>query len=227
MQPGGSGCNHTDGAAQSQTRGRYFTPRGATVVIAVRAEKLFQIIIGPGQIRHRIAGEESWPVTTGDLTEVPQRWGKCAAGGLRCRVIAPRSPPRRRCTRQRLGLVLVAEDVGCLMDPAIPHPYVGHKSAVSIKPRANRPFSRRSSWGKPPFFRAAETRSNRGEAVVEFEPEASRGGRPSSVRALRTAAQSPRTTSASGSLRPARRRSMGRTPRTRFFSSFLAWRSAS
>jgi hypothetical protein len=28
-------------------------------MIAVRAEKLVQIILGPGQIRHRIAGEES------------------------------------------------------------------------------------------------------------------------------------------------------------------------
>ena len=77
--------------------GSDFTPCGATVMIAVRTEKLFQIIIGPGQIRHRIAGKESWPVTTGDLPEVPQRRCKRASRSL-CRVIAPRSPPRRRCT---------------------------------------------------------------------------------------------------------------------------------
>ena len=53
MQPGGGSSNHTDGAAQDQARGRDFTPGGATVMIAVRAEKLFQIIMGPGEIRHR------------------------------------------------------------------------------------------------------------------------------------------------------------------------------
>src|SRR4029450_9341425 len=96
VQAGGGGCNHTDGAAQDQTRGRYFTPRGATVVIAVRAEKLFQIIIGPGQIRHRIAGEESWPVTTGDLTEVPQRRCQRASRSLVSRHRAQESPDRER-----------------------------------------------------------------------------------------------------------------------------------
>jgi len=92
-------------------------------MIAVRAEKLFQIIIGPGQIRHRIAGEESWPVTTGDLPEVPQRWGKRASRSLVSRHRAQESP-EAPLHRQRLVLVLVAEDVGRLMDPAIPHPYV-------------------------------------------------------------------------------------------------------
>jgi hypothetical protein len=93
-------------------------------MIAVRAEKLFQIIIGPGQIRHRIAGEESWPVTTGDLPEVPQRWCKCASRSLVSRHRAQASP-EATLHRQRLVLVLVAEDMGCLMDPAIPRPYVG------------------------------------------------------------------------------------------------------
>jgi hypothetical protein len=123
MQPGGSGSNHTDGAVQDQARGRYFTPRGAPVMIAVHAEKLFQIIIGPGQIRHRVAGEESWPVTTGDLPEVPQRWGKRASRSLVSRHRAQEAP-KATLHYQRLVLVLVAEDVGCLMDPSIPHPYV-------------------------------------------------------------------------------------------------------
>jgi hypothetical protein len=124
MQPGGGGSKHTDRAAQDQARGSYFTPRRATVMIAIRAEKLFQIIIGPGQIRHRIAGEESWPVTPGDLTEVPQRWGKRAGRGLVPRHRAQESP-EATLHRQRLALVRVAEDVGRLMDPAIPHPDVG------------------------------------------------------------------------------------------------------
>ena len=54
-----------------------------------------------------------------------------------------------------------------------------------------------------------------------MRPEASRGGRPSSVRALRRAAHYPPTTSASGSLRLASWRSRGRPPRTRFCRSLL------
>src|SRR5439155_2162051 len=99
-------------------------PRSATVMIAIRAEKLFQIIIGPGQIRHCIAGKESWPVTPGDLTEVHQRWGTRAGRALMARHRAQESPEATlHC--QRLALVRVAEDVGRLMDPAIPHTDVG------------------------------------------------------------------------------------------------------
>ena len=60
-----------------------------------------------------------------------------------------------------------------------------------------------------------------------FSPEAASGGRPSSVRALRTAPQYPRMTSAAGSDRPSTARSIGRILRTRFLSSFLACRAAS
>ena len=103
---------------------RYFTPRSATVMRAIRAEKLFQIILGPGQIRHRRAGKEPWPVTTGDLTEVPQRRCKRAGRSLVSRHRAQESP-EAPLHRQRLALVRVAEDVGDLMDPSIPHTDVG------------------------------------------------------------------------------------------------------
>ena len=93
-------------------------------MIAVRTEKLFQIIIGPGQIRHRIAGKEPWPVTTGDLPEVPQRRCKRAGRSLMSRHRAQESP-EATLHRQRFALVLVTKDVGRLMDPAKPHTYVG------------------------------------------------------------------------------------------------------
>jgi len=91
---------------------------------AVRAKKRFQSIIGPGQLRHRIAGQESWPVTPGDLPEVPQRRGQCASRSLGARHRAQESP-EAPLHQQRLGLVLVAEDGGGPMDPAIPHTHVG------------------------------------------------------------------------------------------------------
>jgi hypothetical protein len=90
---------------------------------AIRPEKLLEIIIGPGQLRHRIAGKESRPGTAGDLPEVRQRWCQCASRSLvSCH--RTQQSPEAALHRQRLMLVLVAEDVGCLMDPAIPHPYV-------------------------------------------------------------------------------------------------------
>ena len=91
---------------------------------AVRAANLVQIMSGPGQRRHRIAGEEPWPVTTGDRPEVPQRRCKRASRSLVPRHRAQESP-EATLHRQRFALVLVTKDVGRLMNPAIPHPYVG------------------------------------------------------------------------------------------------------
>ena len=104
MQPGG-GVAIAQSEPFEPNQGSDFTPRGATVMIGVRAEKLFQIIIGPGQIRHRRAGEESWPVTPGDLPEVPQRWCEGPSRSL----MSPHRPQESLeppLHRQRLGGVL-------------------------------------------------------------------------------------------------------------------------
>jgi hypothetical protein len=93
-------------------------------MLAIGAEKLFEIIIGPGQRRHRRASKEPGPVTAGDLPEVCQRRGKCPCGGLVSRHRAQESP-EAMLHGQGFALVLVAEDVGRLMDPAIPYAYVG------------------------------------------------------------------------------------------------------
>jgi hypothetical protein len=78
-----------------------------------------------------------------------------------------------------------------------------------------------------PLFAPRSTRWSMAESRVwSWRPEASNGGRPSSVSALRTARQSPRMPAASGSLRPSPWRAIGRTPRPRFVRAFLAWRSA-
>jgi hypothetical protein len=85
------------------------TPRGAPVMIAIRPEKLFQITIGPGEIKHRIAGKESWPVTAGDLTEVRQRRCKCPGSSLVSRHRAhesPEAPLHRQCLALALQIVL-------------------------------------------------------------------------------------------------------------------------
>ena len=93
-------------------------------MITIRSEKLFQIIIGPGQIRHGIAGKESGPVTTGDLPEVHQGWGKSPCGSLVSRHRTQESP-EATLHGQCLALVLITKDIGRPLDPVIPRTDVG------------------------------------------------------------------------------------------------------
>src|SRR5262249_36506679 len=82
MPPGGRGRNHAERAAQDDTRRSRFAPCRTPLMVAIRSEKLFQIIICAGQLRHGIAGEESWPVTAGDLPEVHERRFERPRGAL-------------------------------------------------------------------------------------------------------------------------------------------------
>jgi hypothetical protein len=98
----------------------------------------------------------------------------------------------------------------------------------AINPRYRRDFSGAAFAGvcspgaRPPFFDAFQTLGDGVKTIREFETRGDKGGRASSARALRTAAQYPCRTSASWLLRPLSRRSMGRMPRTRFFTAFSA-----
>ena len=91
------------------------------------------------------------------------------------------------------------------MHPVIPDTHVGpQRRRVREAPLQQGPQSTQLLEQGPLF-------SIRSRLIVmalrrswSVRPEASNGGRPSSVRALRTAAQSPRTTAATGSSRPSR-----------------------
>src|SRR5262249_57890733 len=93
-------------------------------MITIRSEKLFQIIIGPGQIRHGIAGKESGPVTTGDLPEVHQGRGKSPCGSLVSRHRLQEAP-EATLHGQCLALVLITKDMGRPTAPVIPQTDVG------------------------------------------------------------------------------------------------------
>ena len=80
-----------------------------------------------GQIRYGIAGKEAGPVTAGDLLEVHQRRCQSPCGCLVARHGAQESP-EATLHGQGIALVGVAEDMGDLMDPAIPHTDVGPQS---------------------------------------------------------------------------------------------------
>ena len=120
-------------------------------MIAIGSEKLLEIIIGTGQVRHPIAGKEPGPVTAGDFTKVPQRWGECARGALVSRHCAQDSP-ETTLHRQHLALVCIAEDMGCLMDPAIPYPYVGPQSSRVPQASRQQAFQPLQFLGQGPLF---------------------------------------------------------------------------
>jgi hypothetical protein len=92
----------------------------------------------------------------------------------------------RRC----LALLLVAEDVGHLMDPAIPYTYVGPYICSVYQTSLKQGLQATQVLGQAPLFASC----SRLTALAlrrpwRLSPAASRGGRPSSVSALRTAAQ--------------------------------------
>ncbi len=130
--------------------------------------------------------------------------------------------------RLHLTLFNIGEQMGGLMDPSIgllngwPERSGGLYAVLHEKLETNK------FRGKPLFcpMRAIESEILCRRSL-SFNPSASRGGHPSSVSALLTARQYARIASASSSVRPSSARSMGRAPRTCFFSSFLACRSAS
>src|SRR5205085_8361768 len=117
----------------------------------------------------------------------------------------------------------VIENLGQLMQPSIhtgKHFPIGSRC---LEPPFQQPLHSFKLDGKPLF---SATRSMEALICVRREcnlrPEDSSGGRPSSVRELRTAKQYSRTVWASSSVCPSKLRSMGRTPRTCFLSSFFA-----
>ena len=158
-------------------------------MITIRSEKLFQIIIGPGQLRHGIAGKEAWPGTAGDLPEVHQRRSKSPCGSL---VSCHRASESSEATLygQCLALVLITKDLGRPMDPVIPHTDVRPQSRCIDQAAPKQGLQPAQLLGQGPLFapcsRLAAIALRRSWSL---SPEASRGGRPSSVSALRTAAQ--------------------------------------
>ena len=54
------------------TRRRLFATAGTTLVVAMPAEQVFQVVVRPRHVRRRVAAEQSGPVALRHLHEVPQ-----------------------------------------------------------------------------------------------------------------------------------------------------------
>src|SRR5215831_12403664 len=226
-QPRGSSSDQSYRSAQYQSGRGTFAPGHAPLVVAMRAKVLLQVVIGPRQLRDLIAMEQAWPVTARNLEEVRQRRGERPGGSLvprhRAQQAAQATLHSRSC-----ALLFIGEDVGSPIDPAIGDAHGGPQGGGRRQaPLEDTLQPSEGLWQGPLFSTRSRLSAMAPRRSWSLRPEATTGGRPSFVRALRTARQYPLMTSASGSVRPESWRSMGRTPRTCFLSSFLAWRSAS
>src|SRR4029434_3868674 len=179
-------------------------------VMTMRANGLLQFVIGPRQLRNLIAVKEPGPVTARDLEKVPQRGGERPCGGP---VPCHRAQQALQATLHGCPMVLflVAEDMGAPMDPARGTAYVRPQGGGCSQAPLEDGLQPREGLGQGPLFSPRSRLSAMAaRRSWSLRPEATKGGRPSSVRALRTAPQYPRMTSASGSVRPSSCRSMGR-----------------
>jgi hypothetical protein len=97
-------------------------------MIAVGAKELFEVVVGPRQVRHPVAMEQPRPVAAGDFEEVIYRWSK-----LSC-LVTVASHRSQQSTQPPLHLSLeltwVVEDASGLLDPAI--------SPVDVGPQRSR-----------------------------------------------------------------------------------------
>src|SRR5207253_5281644 len=102
------------------------------------------------------------------------------------------------------ALGVIVQDVRGALPPAIGHSSLGPQRRRRVQPAPQDRLQAPEGLGQGPLF---STRSRLWARALRrswsLSPEAVRGGWPSSGRALRTALQEPRTTSASGSVRPA------------------------
>ena len=177
-------------APQHQTRRRPPPAAGAPLVVAVAAEELFQVVVGPRQVRHLVAVEQARPVAAADPHEVsrrprqrpqPRRMPRSSPPAGRPTAAAPprpgpgRSSPRMCAARHTQAYIRAM---------------AGHSVAVASRPAAEQ-LPQPLQLGREPLFSATRSRlaATADSRSCNFSPEASSGGRPSSVRALRTASQ--------------------------------------
>jgi hypothetical protein len=145
-------------------------------VVAVRPKGLLQVIIGPGQIRDLIAVKEPWPVAARDFQEMSQRGGKCPSASPMPRHGAQQATQATLNSRPR-ALVLVGEDLGYLVAPAIGDAHLGPQQGGLGQAPLEERLKPEQGLGEAPLF---ATRSRLVEMALRracsLSPEAASGG---------------------------------------------------
>ncbi len=183
---GGDQPNRTP---QHRTGRGGLAPGGATLVIALRPKQLLQPIVGARQVGHRFGVEQPGPVAARHFAKVingSSQHANPVAVPLHGAKQTSTAPPHP------LGAVAVrvAEHVGCRMHPGISALHSRPKRCCALKTAPDHLAQSRERRRCPPFCltrsRLPATFSSR---FFNMRPEAASGARPSSVMALRTAAQ--------------------------------------
>ena len=118
---------------------------------ALRAKKLLQILIGPGQLRDALAVNQAGPGAPAALQTVPYRWCEAPGFGLRL----PHGPEQPVPPPLSSGAWLLGgmmPDVRGAMHPAIGHLHLGPQRRRRVQPTAQDRPQAPSRLGQGPLF---------------------------------------------------------------------------
>ena len=189
MLASGDGGDQAGLAAQhGRGRGRLPT-RGTPLVVALRAKLMLEVIVGARQIRNSVAVEQPGAVAAGHLAEMVDSAAE-AARAVTVQGHGAEQSVEAALHRGRILGSMVVQDVGRLVHPRIDPLDVGPQRGGLRKTALDQSLQARERRRAPPFSatrsRLSATASSR---PLSFRPDAASGGWPSSVMALRTAAQ--------------------------------------
>ncbi len=187
-----AGCRSGDQpyfAAQHGRRRGGFAACRPTLVVALGAEQLLKVIVGAWQVRHGVAVEQSGTVAARDLGKMVNG-GRQGASPVTVPAHGPNKPVEATLDHGGVLILVVAKHMGGGVHPSIGTLNVGPERGCALQPAADQLAQARKRRWSPPFCatrsRLSATFSSR---ALSFSPGAASGARPSSVMALRTAAQ--------------------------------------
>lgn len=158
-------------------------------MVAMGAKELLEIIIRSGQLWEPITVKKAWPVTPRDLVEVGESRRQRPSGGP-VPGQGAQEATEASLDRRASELCLVGEHVRDALDPLIGDPHVRPQRGSGCQAPLEERLELRERLGQRPFL----SRRSRLCAMAvrrswSLRPDATNGGRPSSVKALRTALQ--------------------------------------
>ena len=188
-EPGGESGDDPHRTTQHGSRGADLAAGHPPLVAAVRPEQLLEVVVGARQVGDGVAVEQAGTVAAGHLEEVVDGAGERAGLGA-VSADGGDEPGEAAGDRGRIETGRVVQDPGRAVHPAVGAADVGPEIAGAVQGVRDQPAQAPQEARQPPFSatrsRLATTASSRSASL---RPEAAKGGRPSSVMALRTAAQ--------------------------------------
>ncbi len=188
-EPGRRRRDQPHRAPHHHPRRRHLAAAASPLVMAIRAEQLLQVVVGPRQAGRVIAGEQPRPVAPRHLQEVADRIIQIP-GRIAMPLDRPHQPGEPTPHPGGVEPLLVPQDRRRAMHPAERHTHLGPLRLGRLQaPGEDRPQPRqlpREPLLAPTSSRLAATFASRSRST---RPEATSGGRPSSVSDVRTAAQ--------------------------------------